>query len=65
MKNWINKDISKGGLIGALLGTAASTQLHKKDDSLPKKAIKTGLLASLGYFLGSLFERKFSKSNHQ
>ena len=65
MKNWINKDVSKGGLIGALLGTVASTQFHRKDDSIPKKAIKTGLLASLGYFLGTLFERKFSKSNHR
>jgi hypothetical protein len=65
MKDLLNKNISKGGLIGAMLGSVASTQIHKKDDSLTKKAVKTGILASIGYFLGSLFERKYSKSNQR
>jgi len=65
MKDLLNKNISKGGLIGAVLGSVASTQLHKKDDTLTKKAIKTGIFASVGYFLGSLFERKYSKSNQR
>jgi hypothetical protein len=65
MKDLFNKNISKGGLIGALMGSVASTQLYKKDDTLTKKAIKTGIFASVGYFLGSLFERKYSKSNQR
>lgn len=59
----MNKNISKGGLIGAAIGAAASTQIHRQTDSLPKKVIKTGILASIGYFLGSLTERLISK-NH-
>jgi hypothetical protein len=63
-KNSINKDISKGGLIGALVGALASTQIHKKDDSMPKKALKTGILASIGFFLGALVEKLMGQGKH-
>lgn len=63
-RNFINKDISKGGLIGALIGAAASTQIHKKEDSIPKKALKTGLLASIGYFLGVFTEKLIGHKKH-
>ena len=56
-RNSINKDISKGGLIGALVGAVASTQVHKKEDNFPKKALKTGIIASIGYFLGAMIEK--------
>jgi hypothetical protein len=58
------KDISKGGLIGALIGAAASTQIHKKDESLAGKSLKTGLLASIGYFLGTIVEKFIGSKKH-
>jgi uncharacterized protein YqgC (DUF456 family) len=63
-KNTINKDISKGGLIGALIGAVASTQIHKKDDSTPKKALKTGIMTSIGFFLGALVEKLIGQRKH-
>lgn len=51
-------NISKGGLIGALFGALASTKTHKDTDNLSKKALKTGLFAGIGYFLGEFIEKK-------
>ena len=56
-------DISRGGTTGSVIGTLASFLFHKKNDSLPKKAIKTGILGGIGYLLGTLIERKFSQTN--
>jgi hypothetical protein len=56
-RSLINKDIPKGGLLGALLGTLASTQVHKKDDTLTRKAVKTGLLAGIGFAIGVFTEK--------
>ena len=52
----MNKDFSKGGLIGALLGAVVSTQVNKPGDNMIKKTAKTGLLAALGFALGSFIE---------
>lgn len=57
----INKDFSKGGLIGALLGALVSTQVNKPSDNMIKKTAKTGLLAALGFALGSFFENRLKK----
>jgi len=64
-KNSINKGISKGGLLGALVGAVASTQIHKKEDNLPKKALKTGTLTTIGYLLGAWVEKLFSRNRNQ
>lgn len=53
----INKDFSKGGLIGALIGTLVSTQTHKPDDKVIHKVAKTGLIAGIGFALGSWIEK--------
>lgn len=53
----MNKQISKGGIIGAVIGAAASTQTYKQTDSIPKKVLKTGVITGIGYFLGSIVER--------
>ncbi len=57
----INKDFSKGGLIGALLGALVSTQVSKPGDSMVKKTAKTGLLAALGFALGSFVENRLKR----
>jgi hypothetical protein len=57
----INKDFSKGGLIGSLLGALVSTQVSKPDDSMVKKTAKTGLLAALGFALGSFVENRLKR----
>lgn len=57
----INKDFSKGGLIGALLGALVSTQVNKPGDSMVKKTAKTGILSALGFALGSFFENRFKR----
>jgi hypothetical protein len=51
------KNLSKGGLLGALAGTAASSQFHKDSDSTMRKAAKTGIFASIGYLLGLFLEK--------
>ena len=56
---FMKADISKGGLIGALAGSAVSTSFHGKNDSVIKKAAKTGLFATLGFMLGMLLEKIF------
>lgn len=57
----MNKDFSKGGLIGALLGALVSTQVNKPGDNMIKKTAKTGLLAALGFSLGSFIETRLKK----
>jgi hypothetical protein len=57
------KKISKGGLLGALVGIIASTQYHKERDRPLRKAAKTGFFASIGYLVGSFIE-KLIKRNH-
>ena len=55
--------ISKGGLIGAMVGTFASVKTHKHTDNLTQKALRTGFFAGMGYFLGEFVEKKlFRKS---
>jgi hypothetical protein len=55
----LNKNISKGGLIGALAGSVVSTRFHSKDDHPVKKIAKTGLFATLGYLIGIFLEKIF------
>jgi uncharacterized membrane protein YfcA len=55
----LNKDISKGGLIGSLAGSLVSTQFHSKNDHPLKKAAKTGVFATLGYLVGAFIESLF------
>lgn len=49
--------LPKGGMIGALLGTLASTQMYKKEEPIAKKALKTGLLAGFGFAIGAFVEK--------
>lgn len=57
------ENISKGGILGALAGTAASTQFHKENDSTLRKAAKTGIFASIGYLIGSFIEKLIHRNN--
>jgi len=59
------RNISKGGIIGALAGFVVSTQFHNKGDHPIKKAAKTGLFVSLGFLLGKFLEKiiKLEKKN--
>ncbi len=61
----MNNQISKGGLIGALIGAIASVFIHRSGESTVRSATKTGLFSALGYFIGSFTEKKISqrKSN--
>lgn len=54
-------NISKGGLLGAILGMLASVLSFKNTDSKGKKALKTGSMGILGYLLGSYAEKKINK----
>jgi gas vesicle protein len=54
-----NKNISKGGLIGAIAGSIVSIQFHNKDDKPLNKAAKISLFVTLGYLLGSILEKIF------
>jgi uncharacterized membrane protein YfcA len=58
---FMKKDISKGGLIGALAGSLFSTRFYKKNDGTMKNVAKTGLFASVGFLLGSFLEKSFKK----
>jgi uncharacterized membrane protein YeaQ/YmgE (transglycosylase-associated protein family) len=55
-----DRKISKGGIIGALVGLFASLFIHKNTDSRGKKVLKTGSLGILGYLLGSYAEKKIN-----
>ena len=56
MWKFFKTDFSKGGIVGALLGTMVSSQIHKPKESFGSKALKTGLLAGVGYGFGVLIE---------
>ena len=57
MKDFINKDLSKGGLIGGIVGAVASSKIHKPEDTMARKAVKTGLFAAIGFALGAFIEQ--------
>ena len=57
MSRFIKSDFSKGGILGALFGTLASTQVHRAEDSNTRKALKTTLFAGAGFGLGVLVEK--------
>lgn len=56
-----NRPVSKGGIIGGLLGALLSGRSYSAMDSTLKKAGKTGLFAAIGYFIGDLAEKLISK----
>lgn len=60
MQPFFKRNISKGGLAGAILGSLISTQAHKPTESIGRKTIKTGLFAALGFALGALIEKRFT-----
>ena len=55
------KGLSKGGLIGGIMGALASSASYSGNDSTLKKAGKTGLFAALGYFIGEWVEKLIGK----
>jgi len=60
-----NKTISKGGVIGGLLGALISAKSYSSTDNTIKKAGKTGIFAALGYLIGAFIEKLFVKGNKQ
>jgi hypothetical protein len=54
-----NRNISKGGLIGALAGSVVSSQFQNKNDQPFKMNAKTGFFAALGYLIGTFLEKFF------
>jgi hypothetical protein len=60
-----DKNISKGGLIGAISGILVSLFIHKATDSAGRKAVKTGSMGILGYLLGNFAERKIEEKNNR
>jgi hypothetical protein len=60
-KNWVDRVPSKGGLIGALLGALASSQVHNQADKPLKMAGKTALFSGAGFLIGQWIERKFRR----
>lgn len=58
----MHNDFPKGGFIGALLGALISVKVHKKDDSLIRKASKTGVSAGIGFAIGTFIEKIITKS---
>jgi hypothetical protein len=57
----INKNFSKGGLLGAIIGLLFSTQIQKKEDNTLKKGAKSALFSGIGFVLGNLIENFFKK----
>ena len=60
-KNIFPENLSKGGMIGGIVGAIASVKFHKEEDKMITKAAKTGVFAGLGFLLGSFAERIFRK----
>jgi hypothetical protein len=56
-----NTKVSKGGLIGGMVGGIASVKSHQPADTTIKKAGKTALFAGIGYFIGEWIEGKLKK----
>lgn len=53
------RKISKGGIVGALIGIVLSLFSHKSADSNSKKIVKTGAFGLGGFLIGSFAEKKF------
>jgi hypothetical protein len=61
-----NKPVSKGGMLGGLIGALVSGKSYSANDTILKKAGKTGIFAALGYILGDFLERFIAKRrNHR
>lgn len=60
-KRIIPDNVSKGGLIGGIIGAVASSKFHAENDKVIHKAAKTGIFAGLGYLLGSFLEKLAKK----
>jgi len=60
-----NKSVSKGGVVGGLLGALLSTRSYSPADNTFKKVGKTGLFAAAGYFIGAFIEKLFSNKTHK
>ena len=58
----IINQMPKGGILGALFGTIVSTQVHKTNDTFTKKALKTGFFATIGFLIGVLLEKRFTRN---
>ena len=55
-----NRSVSKGGIIGGLLGALVSGKSYSANDSTLKKAGKTGVFAVIGYIIGDFLEKLIS-----
>jgi hypothetical protein len=60
-KNTIKEVPHKGGILGALVGTAISLGTHKSSHKPLKTAGKTALLAGAGFLLGEWIEKLLKK----
>lgn len=56
-------NISKFGLIGAVVGALTSVFTYKSYDSVSKKIVKTGLFSVIGYLLGAFADKKVNQRN--
>ena len=59
-----NEPVSKGGLIGGLIGALVSGKSYSADDSLLKKAGKTGFFAAIGFIIGNFIEKLIFRRNN-
>lgn len=57
----LDNKISKGGLIGALMGLLASVFSHRDNDSKGRRIIKSGAFGAAGYIVGAYAEKKFQE----
>jgi len=53
--------ISKGGLIGAILGALASSKVVKSYEPSVQKVAKVSLFTAVGYFIGQWIEKLLSR----
>jgi hypothetical protein len=56
-----NKSVSKGGMVGGLLGALLSGKSYSANDGVLGKAGKTGFFAAIGYLIGDFLEKLFFK----
>jgi hypothetical protein len=56
-----NRSVSKGGMVGGLLGALLSGKSYSANDSTLKKAGKTGFFTAIGYIIGDFLEKLISK----
>jgi uncharacterized membrane protein len=57
-----NKDLSIGGILGAITGLFTSVRYTNKNDHALKNAVKTGVFVSFGYIIGIFIENLFKKN---